>query len=143
MSEQDGVKLVRTFFDNISAHDVSRNDALKGEGYVFEGPGFAGRVDWDAGQRYIQNFINAFPDLHFDLTLTVAQGDYVVAHWTATGTHDGPLMSPSGNVVPPTHKRVTTLGSSTFEMKNGKLLHGWTFWDMAGFLVQLGLMPPM
>jgi steroid delta-isomerase-like uncharacterized protein len=143
MSEQGGAKLVRTFFDNISAHDVSRNDALKGDGYMFQGPGLPARVDWEGGQRYIQNFINAFPDLRFDLTLTVAQGDHVVAHWTATGTHDGALMSPSGNAVPATHKKVTTVGSSTFEIKNGKLVHGWTFWDMAGFLMQLGLMPPM
>jgi hypothetical protein len=52
-------------------------------------------------------------------------------------------MSPSGNAVPPTHKKVTVVGSSTFAIKNGKFIHGWTFWDMAGFLMQLGLMPPM
>jgi hypothetical protein len=39
MTEQNGAKLVRTFFDNISAHDLSANDVLKGDGYVFEGPG--------------------------------------------------------------------------------------------------------
>ena len=133
----------RTFFDNISSHDLSRNDALKGNGYVFEAPGLPGRMNWEEGQRYIQNFVNAFPDLHFDVTLTVTQGDHVVAHWTATGTHDAPLMSPSGNAIPPTHRRATTLGSSTFEIKNGKLIHGWTFWDMATLLTQLGLMPPM
>ncbi len=136
MSEQSSAKLVRTFFDNISAHDLSSNDVLKGDGYVFEGPGLTGQVNSE-GQRYIQNFVNAFPDLHFDVTLTVTQGDYVVAHWTASGTHDAPLMSPSGNAIPPTHNRATTLGSSTFEIKNGKVIHGWTFWDMATFLTQL------
>ena len=77
------------------------------------------------------------------MTLTVAQGDHVVAHWTPTGTHDGPLISPAGKRCHPTHKKVTTVGRSTFEIRNGKLVRGWTFWDMAGFLMQLGLMPPM
>ena len=81
MSEQDGAKLVRTFFDNISAHDLSRNDALKGDGYVFEAPGLTGRVDWEEGQQYIQNFVNAFPDLH--CRSRSACGRALDGHWHA------------------------------------------------------------
>jgi steroid delta-isomerase-like uncharacterized protein len=99
----------------------------------------------DASQAwaFLGVFRTAFPDLHLAVTRTVAQGDDVVAHWTATGTHTGPLRTPSGNSVPPTGKKVVVVGSTTFELKAGKIAHDWIFWDMTSLLGQLGLMPPM
>jgi hypothetical protein len=35
------------------------------------------------------------------------------------------------------------VGSVTYLIKDGKIVHSWTFWDMAGLLGQLGLLPPM
>ncbi|MDQ3250019.1 MAG: ester cyclase [Chloroflexota bacterium] len=45
--------------------------------------------------------------------------------------------------MPPTGKTVTVVGSSTAQFKNGKIIRGWTFWDRASLLGQLGLLPPM
>ena len=73
----------------------------------------------------------------------MAEGEYVVTEWVATCTHTGPLVSPSGQSIPPTGKHAATHGSNTFEVKNGKVASTRVYWDMVELLGQLGLMPPM
>jgi predicted ester cyclase len=90
---------------------------------------------------YLEGFRTAFPDLHFDVTLTVAQADYVVAHWRASGTHSGPLPTPAGDTVPATGKNVVVHGSATYELRGSKIYREYVFWDMTSLLGQLGLMP--
>jgi len=92
---------------------------------------------------YLQGFLTAFPNIHHDVAYTVAKGDNVVMHWTAAGTQTGPLATPSGGSIPATGKHAVVPGSTTFEIQHGKVLHGWTFFDMASLLLQLGLMPAM
>ena len=65
----------------------------------------------------------------------------VVAHWSATGTHNGPLLTPTGDSIPATGKKAQVSGSTTYEFKDGVIARNWVFWDMASLLSQLGLMP--
>ena len=143
MSEQDNIQIAQATIDNLNAHDQDRSDPLFADDYMGYGPGQVGATNWEQAKAVNQGFLTAFPDLHFDVTLTIAQGDYVVQHWTGTGTHTGPLPTPSGGTIPPTGKKATVMGSTTTEIKNGKITRGWNFWDMAGLLGQLGLLPPM
>ena len=143
MSEQDNVKIVHKFYDNFNAHNLEANDRLQSEDAKTEAPGAPGPMNVEQGRGYTQVFLTAFPDLHFDILQTIAQGDHVVVNWRGTGTHNGPLMSPSGHATPATHKAATVHGSNTFEVKNGKITRSAVYFDMAGLLTQLGLMPPM
>ena len=143
MSEQENVKLAQSFFQDWKDHALGRNDHLLADGYTVYAPGSSGPQNREQARAYNQGFLDAFPDSRFEVTLTIAHGDYVVTHWTISGTHSGPLRTPSGNAIPPTGKKATVTGSTTVEIKNGKAARAWTFWDMAGLLIQLGLMPPM
>jgi predicted ester cyclase len=143
MSESDNTKLAKTLFDNINAHALDKNDALTAADAKTEAPGAPAMTTREQAKAYNQGFITAFPDLHFDVRLTVAQGDNVVVNWVGTGTHTGPLTTPSGAKVPPTGKKATVPGSTTLEIKGGKATRQWIHWDMASLLGQLGLMPPM
>ena len=109
-----------------------------------EGPGAPGPMNTEQNRMYSQNFKTAFPGAKFEILLTIAHGDYVVTHWKASGgTHSGPLQTPSGASIPPTGKSAIVMGSTTAQLKDGKIIHSWTFWDMASLLGQLGLLPPM
>jgi predicted ester cyclase len=55
----------------------------------------------------------------------------------------GPPHGSSGIAIPPTGKSVVLTGSSTSEVKNGKIVCSWTFWDLSSLFGQLGLLPPM
>jgi steroid delta-isomerase-like uncharacterized protein len=143
MAEQANIQVAQAFFDAWNAHNMSQYDSYEADDLIAEAPGTPGPMTKAQNRMYNEGFLTAFPDGHFELTLTVAQGDYVVMHWTATGTHTGPMATPSGSTIPPTGKSARLTGSSTFEIKNGKLAHAWTFWDMTSLLGQLGLMPAM
>jgi len=143
MSEQENIKIAQAFFTDYNDNALGRNDSTLADNYMTEGPGAPGPMNKEQSQAYNQNFKTAFPDSRFELLLTIAHGDYVVTHWKASGTHTGPLMTPSGGTLPPTGKAATVMGSTTTEVKNGKATRGWTFWDMASLLLQLGLLPPM
>jgi len=143
MSDLDNINVARSFFDAWNAGDLSLADSSEDANFMSDSPGTAGAMDSQQTRMYNQNFLSAFPGSQFQIVLTVTQGDYVVLHWKITGTHAGPLGTPSGGSVPPTGKTATVVGSTTTQVKNGKVVHTWNFWDMSSLLVQLGLMPPM
>ena len=144
MSEQENIKAAHAFFDAWNAGDLSKADVYNAADFLAEGPGAPGPMNTEQNRTYSQNFKTAFPDAKFEPLLTIAHGDYVVTHWKASGgAHTGPLRSPSGAIVPPTGKAALVLGSTTTQLKNGKIVHSWTFWDLAALLGQLGLLPPM
>ena len=143
MSEQENIRVAEKIFEAINAHDVSRVEDYQTDDYKFDGPGINGVVNSDQATAYVQGFFDAFPDLHFELKQKIAQGDYVVINWVASGTHTGALRTPTGATIPPTGKKVVVPGSNTYQIKNGKAAVGQTYWDMVTLLAQLGMMPGM
>jgi predicted ester cyclase len=73
----------------------------------------------------------------------VTEGEYVVDHWSITGTNTGPLHSPSGSVIPPSGKSVSLQGVLTSRVRNGKVLASWGYFDLAALLMQIGVVPAM
>ena len=143
MSEQDNIKIAQASFAAINAHDLDKWSSFQADDYMADNSAGPGTMNKEQTRMLQQGFQTAFPDLHFEVTRTIAQGDYVVLHWMTTGTHTGPMRTASGNTVPPTGKKGTVSGSSTVEIKNGKITRAWAFWDTSSLLTQLGLMPPM
>ncbi len=144
MSEQENARIARSSMDALNAHDGKRYMSLMADNFEqVYGPGTRGPLNREQSWGYAQGFITAFPDLHFNVGRTVADGDIVDVHWTATGTHTGPLTTPTGRTIPPTGKQVAIRGLSNFEIQNGRIIRGLTYWDMVALLDQLGLMPPM
>src|SRR3712207_4735887 len=101
----------------------------------------AAHPDQDPGpESFKQNLINvreAFPDYHTTNEDLIAEGDKVVARWTARGTHQGKFIGVEGEV-PPTGDQVTVSGTTTYKVANGKLVEQWAHWDHLGMLQQLG-----
>ena len=143
MSEQENIRVAEKLFEALNAHDLSRGSDYEAADYRFEGPGANGALNRDQARAYTQGFLNAFPDLHFEVKQKIAQGDYVVINWVGSGTHNGPLRTPTGATIPATGRKATAPGSTTYQIKNGKAVFSQTYWDMVTLLAQLGLMPGM
>ncbi len=137
----DNRKIAQSFFEALDAHDLDALDSLRA--VSFQSDAATGTMDIERNRRYIENLLTGFPDLHFEINLTVAQGDYIVVDWSAEGTHQGVFHTPAGASIAPTERTAKMVGSHTFELKNGKIAHSWFFTDMASLLAQLGLMPPI
>jgi predicted ester cyclase len=44
--------------------------------------------------------VTAFPDIHFEVLHVLAEGDLVLIHWTASGTHAERLATLTGETIP-------------------------------------------
>ena len=143
MSEQDNINAAQAYYEAWNAGDLSKAYHYEADDLVGEGPGAAGPMNREQYRAYNKNFFTAFPGSKFQVLLTVTQGEYVVVNWKVSGKQTGPLGTPSGGSVPPTGKSATVVGSSTSQVKNGKIVHNWVYFDLASLLGQLGLLPPM
>jgi steroid delta-isomerase-like uncharacterized protein len=87
-------------------------------------------------RQVVGMYRGAFPDLHITIEDWVAEGDKVVARFTARGTNKGPLMG-----MPSTGKQATVAGIDILGFENGKIVAHWGNRDELGMLQQLGLAP--
>ena len=143
MSEQENPRIATANFDYYNAHDLDSADQFLADDYKSGASGGAELMDKKHNRIFMQNFRTAFPDLHFEVTQTEAQGDQVVIDWVARGTHNGPLGTPSGGTIEATGKKATVPGCSTYYIKDGKITLSTAYYDMVGLLGQLGLLTPM
>lgn len=80
-------------------------------------------------------FRNAFPDLKVRVEHLIAEGDYVVAHCSASGSHSG-----DGLGVPASKKSFEITGMSISRMKDGKIAEAWNNFDFLSLYRQIGLL---
>ena len=95
----------------------------------------------DAHRKDVEVLVAAFPDMKTDVTLLFGQGDWVAAEYVMEGTHTGSLVLPSGQTIPATNKHVRLLVCELSRMENGKFAEEHVHFDLAGMVMQLGLMP--
>jgi len=136
MQTQDNIKISRQVFDAWNAHDPERYAKLLDEKWTAESDTLPTAISGrDAARQFMTIYIAAFPDLHFEINQMLADGDFVVTRYTATGTHRGNLMG-----IAPTQKRAVTRGCSVTQFRNGKPAHDWLYWDTGHLLKQLGVL---
>jgi len=144
MSAQENTRIAEMFITAINDRDLNRTRPFEAPNYKFKVNGDPEpAMTADQSRAYTQGFITAFPDLNFEMTEKVAQGNFVVINWIARGTNTGNMRTPSGNIIPPTGKRSAVHGSTTYQFRNGKAVRALVYWDIATMLTQLGLLPPM
>jgi len=137
MSEHNNVRLVQDALDAWNKHDPEQFAALLDDKHVIESDTLpAPMTGREAGRQFMQVYVGAFPDLRIDNEQILGSGDFVVARWTATGTHRGDLLG-----IAPTQRRATTHGCTVYELKNGRIAREWIYWDTGHLLRQLGALP--
>jgi steroid delta-isomerase-like uncharacterized protein len=139
MSEQENTQIVRRVYEYLNSHNLDSIDQYLTDDAETEATGAMGIMDKQQNHMYNHTFMAAFPDLHFDLTDTIAQGDRVATAWVVSGTHTAPLAMPNGDSLPPTNRRVTLPGCTIAEFRGGKVSRQQIYWDQLSFLNQLGV----
>jgi steroid delta-isomerase-like uncharacterized protein len=118
-----------------SSHDMDQLLSLFTDDCVYEDVTL-GIVNHGKGEltAFAHGFFTAFPDFHVELQSHFDTGEWAAVEWVMSGTHEGDLMG-----TPPTHKRFSLRGASTFELADGKIRRCSDYWDFAIFAKQLGL----
>jgi steroid delta-isomerase-like uncharacterized protein len=79
---------------------------------------------------------SGLPDIKIEIGNVIAEGDFVVAPWTISGTHLGDLMG-----IPPSGRRVTWGGVTIYRIEDGKVVDERGEEDGLGLLRQIGAIP--
>jgi steroid delta-isomerase-like uncharacterized protein len=91
-------------------------------------------------RQYMAGWYTAFPDMRIHTTNRVIGQDAVAAEVEFTGTNTGPLAM-GGQEIPATGKAVTGRGCYFARARNGKIVEFHSHPDVAGLMMQLGLLP--
>jgi predicted ester cyclase len=81
---------------------------------------------------------DSFEGWSFTIHELFAEGDKVIARWSATGIHAKSFMGE-----PSTGEEVHLKGISIYEIQKGKIVKDWVEADYVGFLTQLGVLSPV
>jgi steroid delta-isomerase-like uncharacterized protein len=128
---EDNKDVVRVAFGPIEAV-LAMHDQLYGPDWVGRFPGMP-PLDANGHRAYSEAMQTAFPDLDRRVEDLVAEGDKVVARWSARGTNTGAF-----NGMPPTGKVAESSGITIFRLQDGRIVEEWSESDMLGLLTQLG-----
>jgi predicted ester cyclase len=144
MSEQENINITRKVFENLNKHDLKANDPYFSDQVQSMGTGVPTPLkDREGARQYTQRIFDGFPDLRFNVRQIIAQGDWVSVTYEVTGKQSKPLMTSSGDTIPPTGRVVTIPGVNIYQFKNDKVIHQEVYWDQVNLLTQLGLMTGM
>ena len=81
-----------------------------------------------------------FPDITIEFTTEVVEGDHSAVEWVFRGTHTGTLEG-GPQPIPATGKTVEIRGACILRLNpDGKVAEDRQYYDLAGFMEQLGLM---
>ncbi|MDQ2913687.1 MAG: ester cyclase, partial [Chloroflexota bacterium] len=73
----------------------------------------------DAIVKDSDGFFTAFPDLRFEIVSIIEKDDRSGAgEVRLTGTHTGPLESPTGEMIPPTNKKIDLKGGGFVKLND-------------------------
>jgi steroid delta-isomerase-like uncharacterized protein len=133
-------RLASVWTDSMNRHDLSDWYALLADSYTADYPRGSG-LDKAQAREFNQHFLDAFPDLHFEVHHTLIDGSLIAVHWTGAGTHTAPLNAGNGRMIPATGKPASVSGVLLTEVEDGLFRRERTFWDRVSLLTQLGLMP--
>ncbi len=144
MSAQDTARIDDAVIKTWNAHDTDGFLALCADDIVWRDVGNPEPLKGKEGARqFFQAWITAFPDISLRQVNRVVDDDQVAVELEFSGTNQGPIQGPPGTpAISPTGKKVTgNKGVYFARVRDGKIVEVHTYPDMAGMLIQLGLMP--
>lgn len=134
MSATDNKELFHRFVDSWNSRDVSRM-------FEFWSPDLVHHHrDGDYGRddvlSLMSGFMEAFPDLRFEVQEVLADGDLVSARMIARATHQHELAG-----FPATGREVSVAVMGMIRVADGRIVEHWNVMDELAMMQQLGLVP--
>ena len=141
MSIQDNLKYDEEEIAAWNAHDVERALAVFPDNVLWQDTGSPQAMNKEGIRQYLQGWFSAFPDIKITVKNRVITEDQVAAELDFVGTNTGDLQLAPGASIPATGKKVHGRGTYFVRFKGGKPVEVHSYPDLAGMMMQLGLMP--
>ena len=137
MSAEDNKATIRRFYDEVwNKGNLAMVDELNAPNFVEHNPPIGFPASAEGIKQFAGAVRQAFPDLRLVPDDIIAEGDTVVARWTARGTHTKEFLG-----IAPTGKQVSVTGIDIARMSGNKIAEHWGQWDTMGMMQQLGAIP--
>ncbi|HVE46493.1 MAG TPA: nuclear transport factor 2 family protein [Acidimicrobiales bacterium] len=91
---------------------------------------------------YLKQFVDAFPDLHWEPLYTHESGNTAVDEGFVVGTHTQPLVMPNGETLAPTGRQLRLRECDIVTVEGGRITSHRFYYDQMELLGQLGVLPP-
>lgn len=138
MSIESSKATVRRLYDEFwNAEQLEVADTLFHPDYVFDEGYGAGAPSVEAMKEGNRFWHRVLPDLHFTIEDMIAEGETVVARWTARGAHQGDWEMELGTI-PASGQATTTPGTSSYYLRDGKIIRDENYIDFVSLLKQIG-----
>jgi steroid delta-isomerase-like uncharacterized protein len=107
--------------DDYVEYEPTRSDPIRGP---------------EALKERVAQYRQGIPDLTRTIEEALVDETTVAIHYTATGTHESPLLG-----IDPTKREIEVDGVFISHVTGGRLAEGTDVWDAFGLLRQLGALP--
>ena len=124
--------------DTFNAHDIDGFAEVLAADAVFQAPGRMRGEGKSACVEFYGSWQSAYPDAHVEVHDVHFIDDIAVEEGTFTGTHDGVLHTPTGDI-PPTGRAVSLDYIQVLRFRDGKHASFHLMFDRLLMLEQLGL----
>ncbi|WP_158737241.1 ester cyclase [Alteribacillus sp. YIM 98480] len=126
-------EVIRRFYEEIhNDDDLSKKDEILSSNYLVH------EYDQDRNELVVEELHKAFPDIHYNVTHVVIDGEMAAVNWVAKGTHKGTF---SYIPVSPTNKQITIKGAHFLRFADDKIEEVSLHTDRLGLAQQLGVAP--
>jgi ketosteroid isomerase-like protein len=123
-----------------NAHDIDGFTSVLADDVTYHAPGGISGQGKAACAQFFAGWFSAFPDAHVEVHALHIDGEVAVEEGTFTGTHNGVLHSPAGDI-PPTGRPVTIDYLQVLRFRDGKHVLFNLMYDRPLLLERLGLIP--
>ena len=132
---------IQSFYDAAGSRDIDKFLSFFADDGVFKS---VSKEETYRGKNelrgMVQEWMTAFPDGKFKINKLIGNGDTWCAEVSFTGTHQGVLHGPMGDINP-TGKKVDVPSCDVITFKSGKVQSVNCYFAATVMLNQLGLMP--
>jgi len=140
MAEQTGTTVVNGIIEAFNAGDLEGLLTLVTPNVIYEETGTGRRVQGVEDYReLLRGWRQSFSDVNGKVTSSLESGNRVAIEVTWTGTHDGPLPLPTGEV-PPTGKSIEIQASIWCTLDGQKVAEIHNYVDVLTMLQQIGVL---
>lgn len=131
-----GTDLVNRYYAAINERRFDEYDELFSNDATLEGPGGVTGVGPDAMRAFDQVWTNAAGDFHITPLTQVCADGFVASENLVEGTHDGPLVLPTGEL-PATGREFGGKYVGTFRVRGGRIVAQHVYYDRMILVEQL------
>lgn len=127
-------EIARQELDAINRRDFDKVRKLLHDDFTFTGTDGQKHEGKESGIAVAEFYMQAFPDMHFEIRNMITADNHVIVEYTSEGTHQGELMG-----IAPTHRKGSVPICTIYEFRDGKIYAERQYFDNAHIMQQLGI----